>query len=110
MKKIKNCLITDHPSYFFDIEYDGDVIAVAKMPTPLDMEKISRAKNETIQSFLIVETLVTEWAFCDESGKPLEITIENIDKLNPPYQIALINAITEKIKEWHNEKDGISKN
>jgi len=50
-----------------------------------------------------VAMLIKSWDFVDESGKPVEPTIESIEKLNPVVALALVDGLEQALKLFEPE-------
>ena len=104
----------EQPTYYFNVICDDQVIAKCHMPTPLIQEELVLAyqdnkKSAIWKAYKMIELLTEEWYFYD-GDKPLPITIENIDMLQSKFQDALMVKISEKLNEWRENKEAISKN
>ena len=119
MKKIKNCFMDEQPNFEFDVEVDGDVIAICKALTPRDWSYIKKhaygkmaLENGEVKvdidpyqlQICMIYKALDEWAF----DRP--INIENVNLLGKDYREAIYEQINKHEEEFNANKEAIVKN
>ena len=111
MKKIKSCSMEEQPNYTYEIEYEGEVIAEAKMLSSLENETWFQEKTALRKQYRAITLSITKWAFVDEKGEHLPIDIHTLDKIiAPEYVMTMSKAVFDKINEWRENREAILKN
>ena len=111
MKKIESCSMESQPTYKYEIEYNGDVIAKCKMLSNLEIEQMVKEPTPLRQQYRAITLSIEKWAFVDEKGHDLPIDFHSLDKIiAPEYIVTMAESIFKKMNEWRVQKEAVLKN
>jgi len=117
---LKNCFLSDQPDFKYEVKYNNEKLATIKALTPLDWAEISRATiisqqlndkgelNISENGFLTVLYMV--WRSLDSWVFDKEITLENVNDLDPKILSHLYNEVQKHEDSFKKNLEDISKN
>jgi len=81
--------------------YEGSEILIRKNLTVGDLMELEKEEKGFEHSVAMLELLIEEWNFNDESGLPLPISRENIKK----FPFVDITALLQFVNEFQKKRD-----